>query len=115
MTDLDDTIFAVATGRGGSIAIMRVSGSETGRILDELCGGVPAPRRAALRTISDGRGVRLDRGLVLWFPGPRSYTGRTRPSFTSMPVPPSWTRWRTRCSGQAHDPPNAANSLGERS
>ena len=75
MTDLDDTIFAVATGRGGSIAIMRVSGSETGRILDELCGGVPAPRRAALRTISDGRGVRLDRGLVLWFPGPHSYTG----------------------------------------
>ncbi len=42
-----------------------------------MCGGkVPAPRTAALRALRDPRtGEVLDRGLVLWFPGPASFTG----------------------------------------
>jgi len=37
---------------------------------------LPEPRRATLRTLRDPRSGRpIDRGLVLWFPAPRSYTG----------------------------------------
>ena len=40
-----------------------------------LCRAVPEPRRAALRGIHDRAGALLDRALVLWLPGPGSYTG----------------------------------------
>lgn len=41
-----------------------------------MAGGVPEPRRAVLRAIRDPRsGEMLDRGLALWFPAPRSFTG----------------------------------------
>ncbi len=37
---------------------------------------MPEPRRATLRTLRDpGSGEPVDRGLVLWFPAPASYTG----------------------------------------
>jgi tRNA modification GTPase len=36
---------------------------------------VPEPRRASLRDIGRPEGPLLDRGLVLWFPGPASFTG----------------------------------------
>src|SRR5690606_22407590 len=39
----------------------------------EIAGGVPEPRRASLRPI--GAGTLLDRGLVLYFPAPHSFTG----------------------------------------
>ena len=54
--------------------MIRVSGPGTRDALDALCGGVPPPRHAALRDIGL-RGAKLDRGLVLWFPGPSSFTG----------------------------------------
>jgi tRNA modification GTPase len=38
-----------------------------------MAGGIPAPRVLSLRNIGSDR--RLDRGLVAWFPGPRSFTG----------------------------------------
>ncbi len=40
-----------------------------------LCGDIPPPRRAVLRALRDKDRELLDRGLVLWFPGPASYTG----------------------------------------
>lgn len=41
-----------------------------------MAGGRPAPRAAAYRAIRDpANGALLDRGVVLWFPGPRSFTG----------------------------------------
>jgi tRNA modification GTPase len=41
-----------------------------------LCGGVlPAPRNASLRRLRDPSGELLDQALVLWFPGPNTYTG----------------------------------------
>jgi tRNA modification GTPase len=54
---------------------MRVSGPDSARILAELSGGLPPPRRAVLRRLRDADGAVLDQGLVVWMPGPGSYTG----------------------------------------
>jgi tRNA modification GTPase len=68
-------IFALATGAGRSaVAVMRLSGLGCGPLLEALAGPLPAPRRASLRVLRHA-GVPLDRALVLWFPGPASYTG----------------------------------------
>ncbi len=71
------TIFARATGAGrAAIAVIRISGSRSGPILDRLCGHRPEPRRATVRALyAEPAGELLDRALVLWFPGPASYTG----------------------------------------
>ncbi len=69
------TIFAVATGAGrAAICVMRITGPGCGMMLDHLCRGRrPPPRLAVLRDLHAGE--LLDRSLVLWFPGPGSYTG----------------------------------------
>ncbi|GAB4362978.1 MAG: tRNA uridine-5-carboxymethylaminomethyl(34) synthesis GTPase MnmE [Kiloniellaceae bacterium] len=73
-----DTIFAPSTapGRAG-VAVIRVSGPQAGAALTALGGSMlPPPRRAMLRSICDpADGRRIDRGLLLWFPGPGSFTG----------------------------------------
>jgi tRNA modification GTPase len=67
------TIVAPASGSGPSaVAVIRVSGPRTRAVLEALCGPLPAPRYASLRDIGDPT---IDRGLVLWFPGPASFTG----------------------------------------
>lgn len=73
----DDTIFALASGSVRSaIAVMRISGAESASAVSALCGGrLPAPRRASLRRLHDASGVMLDQALVLWLPGPQTYTG----------------------------------------
>jgi tRNA modification GTPase len=74
--DESETIFASASGPGrGAVSILRLSGSATGAILRSLCGDVPVARRAVLRRLRDRSGMILDRAMVLWMPGPRSYTG----------------------------------------
>ncbi|WP_421855840.1 tRNA uridine-5-carboxymethylaminomethyl(34) synthesis GTPase MnmE [Oricola sp.] len=71
-----ETIFALSSGAlPAGVAVVRISGPKTGTILQTLCGAVPEARRAALRFIRDRNGVVIDRGLVLWFPGPASFTG----------------------------------------
>ena len=71
-----DTIFAVASGTGqAAIAVMRLSGSASCAILTSLCGRVPPPRRASLCRLRDADGAELDQGMVVWLPGPGSYTG----------------------------------------
>jgi tRNA modification GTPase len=71
-----DTIFALASGIGSAaISVIRISGERTGEILAVLAGGLPPARRASLRTLRDGAGGVLDRAMVLWMPGPASYTG----------------------------------------
>ncbi len=72
-----DTIFALASGSTrAAIAVMRLSGSGAGAAVGALCGGtLPTPRRAVLRRLRDNAGMTLDQGLVLWLPGPGSYTG----------------------------------------
>jgi tRNA modification GTPase len=74
---MTDTIFALASGSTrAAIAIMRISGPAAGATLAALSGDtLPTPRHASLRRLRDPSGVSLDQALVLWFPGPATYTG----------------------------------------
>ncbi len=76
--DSRDTIFALSTapGRAG-IAVLRVSGPAAGAAATALAGRpLPPPRQARLtRFIDPETGEAIDRGLLLWFPGPASVTG----------------------------------------
>lgn len=76
MTDAD-TIFAPATAPGqAGVAVIRVSGPGAAAAAADLTGSaVPPPRSAVLRTLRGPDGDVIDRGLVLWFPGPNSFTG----------------------------------------
>ena len=74
---LEDTIFALssAPGRAG-VAVLRVSGPGAGPALTALAGSCPPARHARLVRLADpDTGTAIDRGLVLWFPGPASFTG----------------------------------------
>ncbi len=73
----DDTIFAIASGAGrAAIAVMRLSGPISRDALAGVCGGlVPEARVASLRRLRDSGGTVLDQALVLWLPGPGTYTG----------------------------------------
>ena len=74
---MGDTIFAPATAAGrAALAVVRISGPAAGDSLAALAGGLPRPRRAALRRLIDPVSREtLDQALVLWMPGPRSFTG----------------------------------------
>ncbi len=73
---MTDTIFALATAPGrAALAVVRVSGPEAERVLRVIARGAPTPRRATLRALQGLEGKPIDKGLVLWFPGPSSYTG----------------------------------------
>ncbi len=75
MTDTE-TIFAPASGAGAAaIAVLRLSGAETGAVLRAVAGRQPPPRHASLRRLRNAAGETLDHALVLWLPGPASYTG----------------------------------------
>jgi tRNA modification GTPase len=71
-----DTIAAVATapGRGG-IGIVRVSGPGCRAIAEAVLGREPEPRFAGLCRFLDAGGNAIDEGIVLFFPGPASFTG----------------------------------------
>ncbi len=72
----DDTIAALATAPGvGAVAIVRLSGPKARAIGQALTGIEARPRYAELCTFHGPAGGELDRGLCLYFPGPRSYTG----------------------------------------
>jgi tRNA modification GTPase len=72
------TIYALSSGPGVSgIAVIRISGSETSKAIELLTGKkVPKPRVATLRKINKiNTSELIDEGIILWFPGPESYTG----------------------------------------
>lgn len=70
------TIYALSSGAlPAGVAVVRVSGRHTKAVLQALCGGVPSPRSAALRSIRSRNGDVIDSGLVLYFHGPASFTG----------------------------------------
>lgn len=70
------TIAAIASAPGpGGIGVIRLSGSDTTGIAGMLLGQVPRPRHAHVCAVRDGDGRILDRGLLLYFPAPHSYTG----------------------------------------
>lgn len=80
---LTDTIFAKASGAGqAAVAVLRLSGAATASVVRRLAGRLPEPRRASLRRLRDpGDGEVLDQALLLWFPGPASYTGEDSAEF----------------------------------
>ena len=72
------TIYALSSGPGVSgIAVIRISGQETSKVIELLTGKrVPKPRVATLRKINKiNTSELIDEGIILWFPGPESYTG----------------------------------------
>ena len=70
------TIAALATppGRGG-VGIVRISGSALSAFAHALTGKTPAPRQAVLAGFKADSGEIIDRGLLLYFPAPASFTG----------------------------------------
>jgi len=72
------SIYALSSGPGISgIAVIRISGPETSKAIELLTRkSVPKPRVATLRKISKiNTSELIDEGIILWFPGPESYTG----------------------------------------
>ncbi|KAM8745512.1 5-taurinomethyluridine-[tRNA] synthase subunit GTPB3, mitochondrial isoform 2-T2 [Acanthopagrus schlegelii] len=81
-----DTIFALSSGHGRcGVAVIRASGPASATALKCMAGlisGLPPPRTALLRSITDPQTKEvLDRGLVLWFPAPHSFTGEDSAEF----------------------------------
>ncbi|KAI8575977.1 hypothetical protein K450DRAFT_180015 [Umbelopsis ramanniana AG] len=87
-----DTIFALSTAPGkAGVAVIRISGKNA----EEVSTGtpiavlkmthmkkLPAPRQAVLKKIYHPSSKELlDKGIVLWFPGPQSYTGEDTAEF----------------------------------
>ena len=77
------TIFALASGLGkAAIAVIRISGPDSARAIEALIGQLPRPRQASFRKIIDPDDRKIiDGGLVLWFPGPTSFTGEDSGEF----------------------------------
>ena len=72
------TIYALSSGPGLSgVAVIRVSGPETKKVLKNITFlPLPEPKFASLRKFKDPETKDLiDEGILLWFPGPQSYTG----------------------------------------
>jgi len=72
------TIYALSSGPGVSgIAVIRITGAETSKVIKLLTGkNLPKPREATLRKINKiNTSELIDEGIILWFPGPESYTG----------------------------------------
>jgi tRNA modification GTPase len=73
-----ETLFALASASGrAAIAVWRLSGPDVAAGIRALTDRAPPPpRRAALRQLRDPlTGIAIDQALVLWFPGPASFTG----------------------------------------
>ena len=78
------TIYALSTGPGVSgIAVVRVSGSQTSLVIETLTGkALPKARLATLRKINKiNTSELIDEAIILWFPGPQSYTGEDMAEF----------------------------------
>ncbi|WP_176728028.1 tRNA uridine-5-carboxymethylaminomethyl(34) synthesis GTPase MnmE [Rhizobium sp. YK2] len=76
MLTMNETIYALSSGGlPAGVAVIRISGNQALPSAESLAGTLPQPRQAALRTIRRRNGLVIDRGLVLVFPGPASFTG----------------------------------------
>ena len=78
------TIYALSSGSGLSgIAVIRVSGSDTKKVLENMTFlPIPRPKVASIRKFINPETKELiDQGLLLWFPGPESYTGEDMAEF----------------------------------
>ena len=78
------TIYALSSGPGTSgIAVIRVSGKETSNVIKKLTNNPPPSPRMATRTKFNkiNSNELIDEGILLWFPGPHSYTGEDMAEF----------------------------------
>ncbi len=72
------TIFALSSGIGAAgVAVIRISGPEAKNVILKLTKApFPKPKLATLKKINNINNSRpIDEGIILWFPGPQSYTG----------------------------------------
>ena len=78
------TIYALSSGPGISgISVIRVSGNKTEDVIKKITGDkLPNPREATKRKFNyiDTNEL-IDEGILLWFPGPNSYTGEDLAEF----------------------------------
>ena len=71
-----DTIAAIATPPGnGGVGIIRISGPAVQSIARHICRKSPKPRYAQYSYFHDADDSVIDNGLLLYFPGPASFTG----------------------------------------
>lgn len=71
-----DSIVALSSGRlPAGIAVIRISGPQTRFVVETIAGSMVKDRVAALRKLQAADGSLIDNGLVLFFPGPNSFTG----------------------------------------
>ena len=83
MNDSRETIFALSSGAGrAGVAVLRISGPGCRLAVEAMAAPLPAARKASLRRIidPDTRQV-IDSGLVIWLPGPCSFTGEDMAEF----------------------------------
>ena len=72
------TIYALSSGPGISgVAVIRISGANTRDVIKAITNGTyPKPRVATLKKIIHKKTKELiDECILIWFPGPNSYTG----------------------------------------
>ena len=78
------TIYALSTGPGASgVAIIRISGPETKEVIKKITSSdLPKPRFATIKKFNKiDTNELIDEGILLWFPGPGSYTGEDMAEF----------------------------------
>lgn len=79
VSDMTDTIFALGSGPApAGVAVIRVSGPAAAQAVCAVAGlsALPEARRAVFRPLRHpASGEVLDHGLVLWLPGPGTFTG----------------------------------------
>ncbi len=78
------TIYALSSGPGVSgIAVIRISGPETKIVIAKMTKEeIPLPRMATLRKLNKiNTNELIDEGIIIWFPGPESYTGEDMAEF----------------------------------
>ena len=78
------TIYALSTGPGiAGIAIIRISGPDTKEVIKKLTSSdLPTSRIATIKKFNKiNTNELIDEGILLWFPGPQSYTGEDMAEF----------------------------------
>ncbi|TIQ96441.1 tRNA uridine-5-carboxymethylaminomethyl(34) synthesis GTPase MnmE [Mesorhizobium sp.] len=76
MATSKESIVALSSGRlPAGIAVIRISGPKTRFVLETIAGGGIKDRFATLRKLMAPDGSVIDHGLVVFFPGPSSFTG----------------------------------------
>ncbi len=75
-TYTEDTIVAPATAQGrAGIGVVRVSGPLCQAIATAIAGDLPPHRKAVYRSFRDKENQLIDKGLLLYFEKPHSFTG----------------------------------------